>query len=443
MVLTTLTKILEFIDSYCITSDRLEILHVMRQIIIDISTGVVMVGKHILKYLNGVLSGWRWTALIDTLVNSGELNAVSDYVKEQLDIEPKVGLDVEQGDDIRLLTINYSAAVMIWYAYTKAKFNVNPSKFFISDKVDEFLRQVTDGYSIHGYPARACTALVWRNPVSRELLNGEERIREACGSWNQFFNRQKFRSDKIMVRDLAGANKISQDQVQSLLDSPACVGGLGYSISFEKDWSGIEKGRVSFNYHFEKIPPLAVTLGKQYSIDPKIIEALWLPNVEPPAGTTPDYRPGRIYQRKLFVPLKYNKPQVSSVNMRFCIFRSDIPSSVVTVIKEQAIMTKNWVVLRDIVALHYKDIFDIIFKKFTRRVFIDWVLDRLPFATPIKPGWSSAATALLHSKCANAMWNRLLTEGHRVSMTRVERAALTAELMLIDVEKEQDILMGG
>lgn len=260
-------ELLFFISRYCWTSDRVEILSTMREVAYAVSGGGTWLGDLWIEYLSGICSGWRFTALYDTLANAGELHAVRSEVRKRSGYDPVVPDKwVCQGDDIRLITISYPAAVAIWSLYTEAGFDVNPMKFFISNKVDEFLRQVTRDGWIAGYPARMAS-LVFRNPVSRELLRGEDRVREMLTTWNQVFNRFGYIAQDaplpLMISDIARSNHYSFDLVSKFLRTPACMGGAGMYLEYGviQDWVSFEKGVASSNWKLAKEVPLSQTLS--------------------------------------------------------------------------------------------------------------------------------------------------------------------------------------
>jgi hypothetical protein len=435
---------LSLIADECATPDRGDLLYVMRLVIHAVSGGAVLVGRVRLLYEKGVISGWRLTAFYDTLANAGELNVAREWVRQQGGLEPVLSW-VVQGDDIRMTVVNYSCAVLIWICYSRMGFDVNPSKFFISNHCDEFLRQVTDVDSIHGYPARAVTSLVWRNPVGAEPLRGEERIRELVGSWNDVFSRTGRWDEhciRLMVHDVAASNVCSVEDVWRILRTPAAYGGVGMLPCDESRWLGIRKGRRRRGW-VAGGSSAAVILAESWGVAAETLERMWLDNIEGP------HQGGDVYEAgELFEPRKEAPVVVASFNLAgsrppfVVMLRPEIPPSVATALVEECIVRRDWGYLRAFVdtdCLYYYDDFK---SRLSRRVFLDWLQGRLPFSTPIVLGWSSLATSDIYGFAARGMWAWAIAH-HRVSMSLVQRAAYTAEIHTKDSLLGQLVRVGG
>lgn len=61
---------------------------------------VVHCGKFSFPWLNGVPSGWRWMALLDTLLNISSLRVILGYLRQMFQIPIEIPLFVAQGDDV-------------------------------------------------------------------------------------------------------------------------------------------------------------------------------------------------------------------------------------------------------------------------------------------------------------------------------------------------------
>jgi len=229
-VMITLDIIKELIATYGAPDDMLEI---MDLIIYALDGGYVLVDGTRIDITNGVLSGWRWTALIDTLINLTELEMAQRWVHENSAIRVDLKDFNAQGDDDWLKIGSYRAAIALWLAYESFGLFVNPGKFFLDKWRDEYLRRVMDNNKVTGYPARSVASIVFRDPTSPKEPIGEGRIRSSFGKWKLFAERfdvvfktswfyKKFLQDSVQ-----GVRGITKSQVNDWVNLSAIYGGLG------------------------------------------------------------------------------------------------------------------------------------------------------------------------------------------------------------------------
>lgn len=176
----------------------------------------------------GVMSGWRWTALIDTLCNVGELQAASDLCDEWG--LPGAVIDfVAQGDDDQVSCPSFAHATALAEAYRIMGFEINPGKFFIDTSRDEFLRLVPLPDKVIGYPARAVNNILWRNPINPDPLPGELSIKAQLAQWVLLINRgcDEERCLQHMLADMVGRNRVARQDIINFLVTPAPYGGCG------------------------------------------------------------------------------------------------------------------------------------------------------------------------------------------------------------------------
>lgn len=212
---------------------------------------------------HGLPSGWRWTALLDTLINFTEYKALVYSVRaDALFSSPWF-----QGDDIQTTSSSLAAAHDLVAAYADANLEVNLKKFWISRSRDEFLRQVYDDAKVSGYPARALYKLFYMDaaPVEKcsylqhvssthvhtraELermgfadfspappgiaTHDRARTYELVSNWSVYLSRLRalLPDDKFQYyldwffRDVANATKIKKEKIYQLLTTPAHFGG--------------------------------------------------------------------------------------------------------------------------------------------------------------------------------------------------------------------------
>jgi hypothetical protein len=170
----------------------------------------------------GVLSGWKWTALLDSLANYVQFTEVSEF----MGVEAKTVLF--QGDDVMLELTSYSDAVLIYEGYKAYGVVVNPAKFWISRTRDEFLRLVSDEGEVRGYPARSVTGLLYLRPGSSPPA-AIQALEEQVSGWERLISRGAVQSRvrRLQIQEIVRVLAVDHDVAEQLLHTPKAVGGYG------------------------------------------------------------------------------------------------------------------------------------------------------------------------------------------------------------------------
>jgi hypothetical protein len=94
---------------------------------------LVVLGKHRFKWGNGVASGWRWTTLLDTILNIATFDALA------CDIRKRLGFtyydSVHTGDDVHFKVSSVAAAGAMLDAYRANGYAVHPRKHIFQRRV--------------------------------------------------------------------------------------------------------------------------------------------------------------------------------------------------------------------------------------------------------------------------------------------------------------------
>jgi hypothetical protein len=415
-----------------------ELLETMELIKYGVSGGTTQVGDQLIPYEKGVMSGWRWTALYDTMSNAGDLYCARRMVRERCGVDP-ILKDCLQGDDCRVVCPDWGSACALWAGFKEMEFNVNPAKFFIETRSDEFLRQVATPGLTGGYPARAVPAMVYRNPVSRELLRGEDRIREMAQSWNQVASRaNNSRVLDVMIGDISRSNKIKEEVTKRLFNSPACVGGLGCGSG---EWWGVRKARERTDWKWVGIPAGTQALTS-WGVTADELMGVWHDNVEPPPEAKWVFEPYELVQASPVLKIFTPGAVVSETSApMFPSARPEVPASVFDVAKRRA--TRGDTALFEACLDIRSSAWDPWLRtNASKSIWIDWVNGRLPFSTPIIPGYGALQTSILHQRCANAMWDWVLAR-RKPTYNLLLRAAYTAELNVRELLERVDVVVTG
>jgi hypothetical protein len=450
MVLCILQRLHAFVATHA-TAMRADLLATIDRLTLKLSKGTVLVAGVLIQIINGILSGWEWTALLDTIVNAAE-NYACRVVAERRTGRDPLESGVFQGDDGRLVCPNETCAVALWGAYTEMGFKVNPAKFWIARNRDEFLRQVATPGETSGYPARAVPSAVYRSPVTRNELPGEERFREGLSTWNTIAARLGTNLSPDAFIDMARANsakegngsgqRVTVQDVDKLAHTPACMGGLGYY-----PWDGrveglaMQKSRAVYNWKWLRLPPLARTLADAFGVSADAIARLWRGTVEAPPQAEVEYQDYHLVNVKI-PQMQYKRVPFDSEVPLQARARPDLPPSVAAAKLDEILRTKDWTAVVDWLHPDLYTLWDRLWKHTSRRVAIAWLADELPFSSPIVPGVSTLVSGLMSSVLARSLAASLFTRP-KTNYGNVMAAAMQAEFLTHELCATLPVVLGG
>lgn len=197
--------------------------------------------KYEWDYKGGLLSGWRLTSMIGTLMSL----AIGRFIIDDLGLTGAHAIGM--GDDIMIASPTLAATRQQLYdSYAKTGFKVNLLKT-TTGPIGEFLRQTYSDRGVFGYPANGLSAVIYSPPwLARYDLEKEQEISK---NWLTFYSRllphcldthdlTKFIQARITeaVRD---ASRI-KGPLRDWLHTPISAGGGGpMEWSNPKVWSSI------------------------------------------------------------------------------------------------------------------------------------------------------------------------------------------------------------
>lgn len=199
--------------------------------------GYVQTSSGKISYKSGILSGWRWTAWLDTLIN---------YVTFTLACREELITPIRklfQGDDVRSRFTTIGEAARVRARIESYGYIVNPRKFFVSALRDEYLRRTAIEGRVQGYPARSVNALLWSSPLAADPAPGIDRLSEMLTSWEILKGRLQIYESKfltsVMVGEMSRANELTRKDVHKWLETDAAWGGgsllpTSYTVTVSK-----------------------------------------------------------------------------------------------------------------------------------------------------------------------------------------------------------------
>lgn len=127
--------------------------------------GTVTVGKKQFPWRNGLPSGWRWTAFLDTMLNLASCRIIQRVV-EVMRGKPCIMKNLTvQGDDVIFGSDSLLAIRLVVASYIKIGYEIHPMKTFLSDHRGEFLRRSYELQGITGYNTRTLLSIRFMNPI--------------------------------------------------------------------------------------------------------------------------------------------------------------------------------------------------------------------------------------------------------------------------------------
>jgi len=429
----------------------------------------------------GVLSGWRWTALMDTVFNWGEMYCAKTLLRQQ-GMGTVTSNVIAQGDDDAVETPGAGQAAGLVEAYRVMNFEVNPSKFFVDWVRDEYLRQVAEPGLVSGYLIRGVNSILWRNPSSKDPPGGMLRAKEQLKAWNLVIGRGADESValRMMKRDISRGNgDLPLDVVEALLYTPTTVGGLGLYRDLGKyEWYEFKPGVIERDTEVRahEVVGLDKELSDYESLGFNITKEEAIKFIEPslsmedakeeviPGGLKPVPRLHLLIDR---VPMKDTFYVEEDLEVEYTFGESlivptwersnsiplaavpnhELPKTLSGLILDKALdygfKTKDWTKvelewLQPGLASTSRNIRE----RGGATVWVNWLRGKLPFHPPVILGWSDMVPSFLYKLVVAKLWARTVHR-NKFNMSYIKRVALTAEDMTRELVMKRHVRMGG
>lgn len=381
------------------------------------------------EVVSGMPSGWRMTALFDTLLNIGEAVAADLQCKFYTGRHLLIAFNA-QGDDDMTQFLSYGDAIIYWWFYKHMNFEVNPMKFFLSTDRDEYLRLVIDKTGVRGYLARAVGALLTRNPISRDPPPGIERISEQLAQWNLVVTRGASSDIALhhMLEDMRGGSGLSEQQLYSVLFTPAALGGMGLEGTGLQAPSMATLSPGVVKYDWRPINRLVGLEAAIVDVSASVgigVDVLQLSNNMASSLEAADAK--REVVEAVYKPVDHSLVvaytdavarrglvgRVGTGGHRFRM-RSDIDPVVGSAMLRDVMREQRTCVLLDMVNFSFLDselvpVSNLIYERGGARVWRAWVLDDLPARPPVIWGVGAGITSAIYSNLWSIYWARLLS----------------------------------
>jgi len=256
-----------------------------------ISNADVEVGDKFVDYQKGVVSGWKWTAFFDTIVNFSQVYRMRRWLQS-------LGTDIIdwtcQGDDVQVYCPDVGTAYLVTHYYNTSGIDLNPSKFWIDLGRDEYLRLVAEDGVVRGYVSRLVTTLFERSPITSHNTSFRAQLETVVNNWNIYYTRLGVRDytylyeeiEAIVARSLYnkrvsrsgkvwGVNMSGMDLEtlsKHLAHTPRAIGGLGLVPLLDEGYVAMSEDTVNtsrplIDFHVRKNIDREIGVMKKFNAD--------------------------------------------------------------------------------------------------------------------------------------------------------------------------------
>lgn len=188
---------------------------------------LVILGRVTFALRNGVASGWRWTGLLDTLLNIASFKSVVYFVEQAWGIPVTYYNNCHQGDDVTFEADNMVAVQALVDMYGLCGYEVNPAKTYFPRDRTEFLRRSYEKVGIVGYLPRSLCRIMYRNLQEANPVKGEN-LHSRLSMWTLAHLRgaQSLGAAELFLEDARQCG-VEPSVAADFALTPNAVGGAG------------------------------------------------------------------------------------------------------------------------------------------------------------------------------------------------------------------------
>jgi hypothetical protein len=373
----------------------------------------------LLKWEGGVLSGWRWTSLITSIINLAQVRSASNRWQSLGNTDPILRV-VAQGDDDEIRLNSRTFVDFMLNYYNISGFEANPSKIFVDTERDDFLRRIIKENSVIGPPARAVNSIIWANPSNRTFERGLDRINMTINSWATLYSRGADSQNTIqmMKLDLRRMTKLTAAEINNLLHTPKSVGGMGvFASDPQLPWMDVKYEKTILDDMVVPAPQYLTRFwGVEKDVEPEAVGQWNIKFYQNVAEAR------EIEKMSAWYISTYNLSIVrQSIYPSWdeTVPRLNLDLYIVDLWKENPDKVRSLVV--------DKGEYDLVFAKCRRSVFLDWLRGDVGFKAPNILNISPDFVNYVYQRIRNQVFRSLLLKRYQIGRKHIRRAALYVE----------------
>jgi hypothetical protein len=388
------------------------------------------------RWNNGVLSGWRWTSLLDTIINYGCLRS-AEKMTQLRGMPSQIHHLMVQADDVEFEAHEVGFALGI--VRNLELMGLELKFAHIATDSNEFLKKYSEAGNIGGYPARLIPSLLTRGPMSVEPPRGVLRITELMDNWLKCAHRgmDARRVLRHAIRDIVGANDAARSDIIDYIHTPAAVGGYGLA-PYSDRWLTLAREHRDTRWWVEDMVLDGIReKWDEMGIDISGIERQGVLNI---LGIGADSRALEFKEVAVLPPMT-GTALTYSTHHYAAIVNPKLPITFRSEILGLKIEAKDYDWIRD-VYLHpdIRHTSDRVEKHGGRGVWIAWLKGDWPFVAPKHMVQTELQVGWIYRRMASCAIGWLLLRSS-FSMLTVKRAAVLAEMSTQSVLDRMEFVM--
>lgn len=176
------------------------------------------------KWEFGLLSGYKFTALLGSILNMAAFNYACDRLGY------RIKYSCFQGDDavaVMYSTVDREAIAEIYAEIGK---KVNVLKTWVSDRRTDYLHLLfdRDKMMVRGYPSRICKSLIWNKPGFSETYNKIGKLNELVSLLLKGERRGLINMTLVLKRHMISNFDLPVSDIENWIFSSSLVNGAGF-----------------------------------------------------------------------------------------------------------------------------------------------------------------------------------------------------------------------
>jgi hypothetical protein len=252
-----------------------------------------------------------------------------------------------------------------------------------------------------------------------------------------------------MLRDISQGNGVSKEVAFKLLNTPSSLGGIGMfnipGYEYMTITPGSEKTLAKIDSSTVKGLVSEVKFWRSVGVAMTDEEAIRsaTSNLELTLARK-EILKGKIETTEKVFPFKWTPSEGGGIPL-MARGRKEFKKfgTLETFAVETKVRAKDWVWIREVwLDGTLRQLSDKIEARGGRRVWIDWILGKLPWHSPVVPGWGDLLPSTIFHRLAVSVWTRVVSMQHFSYLT-VKRAAVTAELWCRHLVSSEQTRIGG
>lgn len=177
-----------------------------------------------LEWGKGVLSGYLFTALLDSILNRAETRSVLEMMRRR-----DVCFERYQGDDAIVRLRDWIDRQEVSRIYKSLGLEIHPSKTWVTKRNTEYLHEIyyCNG-AVYGFPARAWRAIAWKKPVTGVANEfGSQKFNSLIDTIRMAMRRGLLVEDILRRVVKPMMENFDEGKFQAWIKTPSVLGGFG------------------------------------------------------------------------------------------------------------------------------------------------------------------------------------------------------------------------